>query len=122
MRKTVKATNITLTDAISEYLEKRFNSLLKYIDASDDSVILDIEIGKISNHHKSGDVFRAEATLHGRGIDARVEQEHSDLYSAIDLAKDELVESLRSKKHKRIDVIRRGGAKIKAFIKGLAGR
>jgi ribosomal subunit interface protein len=122
MRTTVKAKNIVLTEAISTYLDKRFSVLNKYIEESDDSVILDIEVGKVSNHHKSGDIFRAEANLTGHGLSLRVEEEHSDLYTAIDLAKDQLVEALRAKRHKRIDAIRRGGARIKAFVKGLTNR
>ena len=122
MRTTIKTKNITLTEAISEYLDKRFSTLGKYIQESDDSVILDIEVGKISNHHKSGDIFRAEANLHGRGLSLRAEAEQSDLYAAIDIVKDEMVEALRSKRSKKIDAIRRGGAKIKAFLKGLTNR
>jgi putative sigma-54 modulation protein len=107
-----------MTDAISDYLDKRLSHLDRYIDRSDDSIIIDIEIGKTTNHHKSGDIFRAEATLHGKGLDIRVETEEADLYTAIDMMKDELVETVRAKKSKRLDFMRKSGQKLKNLLKG----
>lgn len=118
MRKTIKATNFVLTDAISSYLDKRLSALARYVDPKDDSAIIDIEIGKTTNHHKSGDIFRAEANFHMKGIDVRAEAETGDLYSSIDQMKDELVELLRTKKHKKLDIVRRSGLKLKNFLKG----
>lgn len=121
MRKTIKATNFTLTEAISNYLDKRLSVLNKYVGSKGDSAIVDIEIGRTTNHHKSGDVFRAEANLHMAGIDVRAEVESVDLYSAIDEMKDELVEGLRTKKHRRISIVRRSGLRLKNFLKGIVG-
>jgi ribosome-associated translation inhibitor RaiA len=44
--------------------------------------------------------------------------EREDLYAAIDGMKDELIETLRSKKHKRIDFIRKSGLKLKNLLRG----
>ena len=118
MKKTIKATNIVMTDAIHEYLDKRMSHLDRYIDQSDDSIIVDVEIGKTTNHHKSGDIFRAEATLHGKNLDVRAEAEEADLYTAIDIMKDELVETVRTKKSKRLDFMRKSGQKLKNLLKG----
>lgn len=118
MKKIIKTTNFTLTDDVSKYLEKRMSVIDRYVEPDDTSAILEIEIGKTTRHHQSGDIFRAEANMHARHIDLRAEAERDTILVAIDAMKDELVNTLRSKKHKRITLIRRGGLKIKNFIKG----
>lgn len=118
MKKIIKATNFELTADVSKYLDKRISVADKYIEPSDGSAILEIEIGKTTKHHQSGEIFRAEANMHARHIDIRVEVEKDNILAAIDAMKDELINTLRSKKHKRITLIRRGGMKIKNFIKG----
>ena len=67
----VKATNIKLTPDISDYIDKRFNSFEKFIASKDTSVLLNVEVGKTTGHHQSGDIFRAEINLHISGNDFR---------------------------------------------------
>ena len=63
-RKNIKATNIELTQEISDYLDKRLQSIEKLIDPNDTSAIFDVEVGKTTNHHQTGSIFRAEINLH----------------------------------------------------------
>jgi N-ethylmaleimide reductase len=56
--------------------------------------------GKISKHHKSGDIFRAEIRAIVDGQDYYAVSEAEDLYVAIDEVKDEIVHKLTSKKKK----------------------
>ena len=118
----IKATNIKLTPDISDYLDKRFRTLSKYINHEDTSVLLSVEVGKTTDHHLSGDIFRAEINLHISGADFRAVSEQGTLYSAIDDAKDEMTRELRRHKRKRLHLMRRGGARVKAFIRGVADR
>lgn len=122
MKINIKATNIELTGAINEYLDKRLSALDKFIEADDDSAMCYVEVGRTSDHHKTGDVFRAEINLHWHGQAFRAEDESADLYSAIDLAKDEMLRELRSDKAKRVSLIKRGGARIKDMIRGMYRR
>ena len=123
MKHNIKTTNVLLTPALSEYLEKKLSHLDKFISPEDmETVMCYVEIGKTTNHHKTGDVFEAEYTIHINGKTLRAVKEELDLYSAIDLANDEMVNELRSYKNKKISLIRRGGAKIKQIIKGLYNR
>jgi putative sigma-54 modulation protein len=121
MKTNVKATQMELTTAISEYLAKRLTALDKFVDPADDSAMCYVEVGKISKHHKSGDVFRAEINLHIGGKSFRAEAEEADLYAAIDVVKDEMVAELRNSKTKRLNLLRRGGQKIKGMFKGMTG-
>lgn len=118
MKKTIKATNIELTDAVSSYVDKIISTIEKHIDPQDTSALVDIEVGKTSRHHKSGDIFMAEVNLHTRFGDFRSVAKTADLYSAIDEVKDELADTLSSKKRRRIDVVRRSARVLKDMVRG----
>ncbi len=122
MRSTTKVTGMELTPAISDYLDKKITSLDKLIDKEDTSALAKVEIGKTSNHHNQGEVFRAEITLHIAGADFRVESEKDNLYAAIDAVRDQMHQELQSYKRKKVSLVRRGGAKIKSVLKGLTNR
>ncbi len=119
IKKTLKGTGIELSEAITTAVDKVVASIEKYTDPDDTSVLVDIELGKTTNHHRSGEIFRAEINFHSRIGSLRAESEKEDLYAAITEAKDEIIESLRSKKSKRTDFIKRGGLKVKNMLRGL---
>ncbi|MBX4206436.1 HPF/RaiA family ribosome-associated protein, partial [Candidatus Parcubacteria bacterium] len=54
MRINIKATGIELTPAITDYAERKVAMLDKYIARGTDAVA-QIEVGKSTRHHKSGD-------------------------------------------------------------------
>jgi putative sigma-54 modulation protein len=117
MKINIKGTGIELTPAITSYVEKKLSAVDKYLDVSE-SVVAQVEVGKTTNHHKSGDVFRAEAHLMGGGIDFYTVSEQADLYAAIDLLKDEIVQKLTHLKGRRQTLTRRGGQMIKNMMRG----
>jgi ribosomal subunit interface protein len=122
MNTNIKATNTTLTPSIEEYIAKKTAALDKLIHPEDTSSMLHIELGKSTEHHKSGDIFFAEFNLHIAGKDLRARQESSDLFAAIDLAKDELVHGLRTYKGKRQTLLRRGSQRVKDMMRGMNWR
>jgi putative sigma-54 modulation protein len=118
MRTQIKATNIELTEAIQDYVEKKLNALEKFFGPQDDPLVM-VEVGKITRHHKSGNVFRAEIRVSVSGQDHYAFVEKEDLYAAIDEVKDEIIREISGSKQKDRTLLRRGGAKIKALIKKL---
>ncbi len=122
VKKIVKGTGLELTPAIDAAADKIIDALNKYVDPTDTSAIAEIEVSKTTNHHRSGDIFRAEINFHSRVGSIRVESEKEDLYAAMIEVKDEAVETLRSKKAKKIDFVRRSGLKLKNMLKGLPWR
>jgi ribosomal subunit interface protein len=118
MNTKIKTTGITLTPAISEYTDKRLAKLSKII-GGDPSFICDVELAKTTAHHKNGDIFRAEIHIVGKGKDLYAAAEDQDLYAAIDEVRDEIVRAFRASKGKRLAFIRKGGAQVKAMMKGL---
>jgi ribosomal subunit interface protein len=122
IKKILKGTGIGITPAIESTVDKAIQHLDKYVDKDDTSALAEIEVGRTTIHHKSGDIFRAEINFHSRLGSFRAEAEKQDLYAALYAAKDELVEALRSKKSKRIDFVRRSGLAVKNMLKGLPWR
>jgi putative sigma-54 modulation protein len=118
MKINLKATGIELTPAISSYAEKKISSLEKFFRTAPEAVA-HVEVGKVSQHHKSGDVFRAEVRVIGAGLDFYAAAEKSDLYAAIDAVKDEAAQALKHEKGRRDALYRRGGRAVKDMMKGL---
>lgn len=118
MKINIKTTNLTLTPDISAYLEKRLSAFEKLTSHEFESAIVDVEIGRTSAHHQTGDVYRAEINVHAGHRDFRAVEETGDLYTSIDAAKDRMMEELRSEKEKRLSLVRRGGQRVKAILKG----
>ncbi len=120
MTKNVKATNIEITPAIGEYIEKRFAIFERFAPGGNStSMHAEIEVGKTTKHHKSGDYFKAEVNLKMAGKSFYAVSEKDDLYAAIDEVKDEIVHQITSEKDKSKTLTRRGAAKIKNILKGL---
>ncbi|MFM2357796.1 MAG: hypothetical protein RJA61_533 [Candidatus Parcubacteria bacterium] len=114
----IKATNIELTDSIREYVQKKIDLLEKYVEPNDSSAMCDVEVGKTTMHHKTGDVFKAEMNLHIAGKYVYAVSEKDSLNAALDDVKDEIARSISSHNKKRAGLVRRGGALVKAILKG----
>ncbi len=119
MKHNTKALDIFITPAISDYLEKRIAHLDKFVSPDNkEEVMCYAEIGKSTNHHKKGDLFVTELTVHIGGKTFRAKTEESDLYTAIDTATEEMTEELKSFKDRKVSLLKRSGAKFKSLIKG----
>jgi putative sigma-54 modulation protein len=118
MKTNIKATNITITPAISEYIEKKLESVTKYFKNLEE-VVINIEVGKSTRHHKQGDVFLAELHVINGGQDYYVQAHKEDLYAAIDEAKDDLIREMSSRRKRALRLVRRGGVRLKNMIKNL---
>lgn len=117
MKINIKATNIVLTPAITAYVEKKLSVIEKFLGNNSGAVAL-VEVGKSTQHHQSGDIFKAEVHVRGGGADHYAVSEKSDLYAAIDMVKDELSRTMSAEKGKRFALARRGARAVKNMMKG----
>ncbi|MCX6753058.1 MAG: ribosome-associated translation inhibitor RaiA [Candidatus Nomurabacteria bacterium] len=115
----IKTKNIELVDSLQEYVNKRLLSLEKFINTADS--VIHVEIGKTTNHHKNGDVYKAEIVI-GRDKQFFASCETDDLYKAIDEAKEELNRKFTSHKDKKQTLFKRGASSVKKMMKGLSKR
>lgn len=120
MHITIKATGIEITPAIEAYVRDKFQTIerLAREDASSGRIAtLAIEVGKTTDHHRNGDIFHGEATLRVGAEMYRTEYEAGDLYSAIDVTKDEMIDVLSKSKDKRENLFRKGARIIKKMLR-----
>ena len=122
MKLNLKGTNITLTPEITDYLDKRLQSVRKFLPEEGKAFMADVELGRTTNHHQTGEIFRAEINIYMGNKSFRAVAEREDLYAAIDHMKDEITRELGSHKEKRLSLVRRSGQKIKNMIRGLYSR
>ena len=118
MKINITATSMELTPAIKEYVEKKVKRLTKFLDGSASTAQASVEIGKTSQHHHTGNVFRAELQVQFHKYDKHIRAvaEESDLYAAIDKAHDEIKTELTKIKEKKISLLRRGARKVKRLF------
>jgi ribosomal subunit interface protein len=91
--------NMEMTDAIMAYVEEKLMSLEKLCERYSPCDIA-VEVGKTSEHHNKGDIFRAEANMTIPGGLLRAESTKDDLYAAIDDVKDQLKRQLVDRKER----------------------
>lgn len=118
MKINFKATQFELTAEITNYCQEKLNSLEKLL-SDDESAFVDVELGKTTEHHKQGEIFRAEFNLHTAGKNFRAEAVAEDLYLAIDEVKNELLGEVKRYRKKQGAMLRRGGRAVKDFLRGV---
>ena len=113
----IRSVNFEITPAIDDYISKKISSLEKFLEVSE-GAICEVEIGRTTMHHKSGDIFKAEINLTQPGIkQIYAVAEEVDLYTAIDVVRGEAEHAIVSKKTKDTTLFRRGAARVKNLIK-----
>ncbi len=117
MKMNIKGTNVELTEDVRAYLDKRLTGLKKFLGEAGESGIAYVELGRTTQHHHTGNIFRAELTLESGGKSFRAVCEREDLRSAVDGMRDELFRELSSHKKKNISLLRRSGQRVKDFIR-----
>ncbi len=114
----IKGTHIELTPAITNYVHDKLDSLKKVL-SDVDGAFISVEVGKDSQHHNKGDIFKAEVRVNARGKDYHTVITKDDLYAAIDEMRDEIMEKVKSEKDKANSLYKRGARQVKNFIKGI---
>ncbi len=117
MHYNIKSTDFDMTPEISKYLDDKLTTIEKYLDKDDESIKCDVEIGKTTDHHKTGNVYRAEINVSvGKKMFRAVAEEES-IYAAIDIVKDEITKRLKRQKGKNFALLKRGGEKMKNLLR-----
>jgi putative sigma-54 modulation protein len=107
----IKGTNLKLEQGVYSYIEEKIGGIDKFIGGEDSALQGWVEVGLITKHHQSGDIYRAEVQIRLSGKSLRAEATAKDIYSAIDAVKDELRAEL--KKHKgKAEAIHKKGARL----------
>lgn len=115
----IQGPRLPLTPAIEEYVLKRIAPLEKLVN--NPAIVCEVELSKTTNHHKSGDIFRAEINMVLPDKHVYLVAEKEDLYQAVDDLREQLDQTLSIRKEKKQTLFRRGASRIKDMIKNLRG-
>jgi putative sigma-54 modulation protein len=124
MQINLKGTNMEVTEAIRDYVLKKVTNLgklLSKIEGNNKNVLVNFEVGKSTNHHKSGDVFHADCLIKINGEEFYASADEEDLYLAIDDVKESLFGEISKNKDRKRTLFTRGARHIKNMMKGLRG-
>ncbi|MDQ5922318.1 MAG: putative sigma-54 modulation protein [Patescibacteria group bacterium] len=111
-----------LTEAIHDYVEKKVTNLGKLLSKMEEEgsdVLVNFEVGKSTNHHKSGEFFHTDCSINIKGKKFYASSDKEDLYEAIDDVKDSLFGEISQNKDKSLTLFHKGARKIKDMIKGV---
>src|SRR3989344_79866 len=113
IRINIKATgSVLLTGEVRRFVEEKVGKLGKLLDPSDQTVLVEVEVGSVSQS-RTGDSYRAEINLTFAGGFVRAEATRETLHAALDDAQREI----RHTRTKHRDLMRRGAAKFKDFLR-----
>ena len=98
-------------------IEELIKNVEKFIDLSDPSVSADIRLIKEVGKQQTGKIYRVEMSIMTPGKKFGVNSEGNSAYEAIDSAKDLILRKISGYKDKKIGLVKKGGAKIKNFLK-----
>ncbi len=116
MNYNLKATDVTITDDIRTYLEKKLTHLEKFVHKAS-AARADVELEYMPSQSK---MYRAEVMLHEPSLTMpmRAEATGSTLYEAIDIMAGDVTSELTRSKKKRLQNFRRSAVKVKDFLRG----
>ena len=125
MQINLQGKNIELTEAIKDYVLKKVTNLeklLSNIEEKGGDVIVNFEVSKATNHHKSGVVFHTDALIRVNGKEFYASVDAEDVYMAIDEVKETLFNDIQKNKDRRQTLMKRGAMSVKKMLKGLSKR
>lgn len=87
----IKGTGLDLTGPLKVYIEDKIGSLGRLLGRVDSETIqVQVEIARSTQHHRHGEVYRAEVNMQlPKGV-LRAEEDNADARAAIDMVKDKL--------------------------------
>ncbi|TSC52616.1 MAG: putative sigma-54 modulation protein [Parcubacteria group bacterium LiPW_72] len=109
----IRAKNLNLDEKIKGYIEEKIGSLAKFLS---DIQLARVEVA-INKRHRKGNVFYAEVMLEIRGSHFYTKEEAQDLYAAIDICREEMIQEIRKFKTKMQDKRRGEERSWKRWIK-----
>ncbi len=110
--------NFELTESIKNYINEKLGQIENHISLKDDQIMsLNVEVGKISSHHKHGNHYEVKSKLRYGSRNIHVNTVNEDLYKSIDEMKDKLMLEVASSEDKNRSMMKRFARRFKSFIK-----
>lgn len=113
----IKATNMDLTTAIDQNVREKLNNINKLLN--NDEANAYVEVGRTTNHHNKGDVYRAEINLSSGEEKYYASSEGPDLYTSINDVKEQILREVKRSRGKKNTLFKRGAISVKKRLKGI---
>ena len=100
MKLLIQGNNITVTEAIHDYVEEKIEKAVKHFQAITTKVDVHLSVernARIADRHK------AEVTVYANGTVIRAQEGSENLYASIDLVSDKIARQLRKYKERHQD-------------------
>lgn len=125
MQINLQSKSIELTEDIEDYVNKKVTDLERLLSRIEDEgrkVLVNFEVSRSTNHHKSGDIFHADCLIKLDGKEFYASADKEDLYQAIDEVKSVLYHEINKNKNRTQTLFHRGARSVKKMMKGLSKR
>lgn len=99
MKLLIQGNNITVTDAIHDYVEQKLEKAVRHFQNMTTKVDVHLSVARnarINNKHK------AEVTVYANGTIIRAQEGSENLYASIDMVSDKIARQLRKYKEKHL--------------------
>ncbi|ACK72557.1 sigma 54 modulation protein/ribosomal protein S30EA [Gloeothece citriformis PCC 7424] len=100
MKLLIQGNNITVTEAIHDYVQQKLEKAVKHFQTLTTKVDVHLSVAKnarIQNKHK------AEVTVYANGTVIRAQEGSENLYASIDLVSDKIARQLRKYKERKLE-------------------
>jgi len=114
----IKTKDLDLDSKLNDFINKKVGTLGRLFKLEkDEDVLIEVEVGQSTKHHKNGDIFRAEINLSHKGKRLRTTSKERTIRIALNESCAEMSSRIKATKNKKADLKKKGGAKIKKMIK-----
>jgi len=96
----IKSKDITLTEPLKVFIEQKIGSLERLLKNIKPPILIEVEVGRETKHHRKGDVYYAEGQISLPGTILRSSAKKDDLRLAIVEVKDDLQRQIKKYKNK----------------------
>ena len=113
----IKDAQDEITPEITAFAERKLIALKKYLNKVDGVTQVYVELGKITEAHQTGNVWRAQINLDSKGKRYHADATGEHMKTAVEAAIGEIEASLRKAKQRGESMLKRGGTVLKAIIR-----
>lgn len=99
MKLLIQGNNITVTDAIHDYVEQKLEKAVKHFQNLTSKVDVHLSVARNS---RIADKHKAEVTVYANGTVIRAQEGSESLYASIDMVADKIARQLRKYKEKQL--------------------
>lgn len=99
MKLLIQGNNITITDAINDYVQQKLEKAVRHFQNITTKVDVHLSVGRNS---RTNNKHKAEVTVYANGTVIRAQEGSENLYASIDMVSDKIARQLRKYKEKQL--------------------